>query len=132
MEKNIQESKRVGKIIRAIHKLCYRNAFRVVQNVPGYEKANSVEGIASFQNGLPIEHGWVERNGEIIDPTLPEKKMTYFPGLTFKGQQGIAEALLIPKAFKTDPDVPFSSDSVLAAATALAFARRGTQLGGIL
>jgi hypothetical protein len=46
---------------------------------------------------LPIEHGWVEKDGVIVDPTLPLDKGVYFPGLRFKGQRGLAEALRIAK-----------------------------------
>jgi hypothetical protein len=54
-----------------------------------------VEGMAVI-GGLVFEHGWVERDGEIIDPTLPVGSLVYFPGLIFDGQRGIAEALKLP------------------------------------
>ena len=41
---------------------------------------------------LILEHGWVELDGEIIDPTLPEADMPYFPGLRFVGKAGLEEA----------------------------------------
>lgn len=90
--KDIAESKRVGKLVRSISKQCYLNAFRVVQNVPGYAKADYVEGMAVL-GGLPIEHGWVEIDGVIVDPTLPMHQGEYFPGLRFSGEYGLAEAL---------------------------------------
>ena len=100
--KDINESKRVKKVIRSKSKQCYLNAFRVVQNVPEYAKANYVEGMAVL-GGLPIEHGWVEKDGVIIDPTLPEDQGEYFPGLRFSGENGLAEAL---QHFKS-PELPF-------------------------
>ena len=93
--KNIAESKRVRKLIRAKAKRCFHNAFRAIQDVSGYENADYVEGIAVL-GGLMIEHGWVQKDGEVVDPTLPNHKVTYFPGLRFKGRRGLAEALKMP------------------------------------
>jgi hypothetical protein len=56
-------------------------------------------------SGLPFEHGWVEKEGMIVDPTLPSKDLVYFPGLRFRGLRGLAEALGIPKP-KTTKDLP--------------------------
>ena len=63
-----------------------------------------VEGMAVF-GGLPVEHGWVEKDGVIVDPTLPLKPGVYFPGLRFRGELEVAEALRIPKATYTS-DLP--------------------------
>ncbi len=100
--KDIAESKRVGKLVRSISKQCYLNAFRVVHNVPEYAKADYVEGMAVL-GGMPIEHGWVEIDGVIVDPTLPMHHGEYFPGLRFSGQYGLAEAL---QRFKST-ELPF-------------------------
>ena len=97
MNKNKTESQRVRKIVRARSKKCYLNAMRVISDVPGYQEADYVEGYAVMARVICIEHGWVERDGEIIDPTLPDADITYFPGLRFKGSSGIAKALQIPK-----------------------------------
>ncbi len=107
--KNVEESTRVSRHrnVKATPKQCYSNAVRVIEHVPGYEDAWYVEGFAVFQDGLVIEHGWVESSGEVIDPTLPNDRMDYFPGLRFRGQAGIAKALKLPKHFKTDSDLPF-------------------------
>jgi hypothetical protein len=94
--KDVAESKRVGKLVRAGNKQCYYNAFHVVMNIPEYAYADYVEGMAVL-NGLPIEHGWVEKEGGVIDPTWPERKAVYFPGLRFHGCRELAEALRIPK-----------------------------------
>ena len=108
MKKNIEQSRQVSRHpkVRGIAKQCFRNAFRVVQHVPGFEEAVYVEGIAALPYGFLIEHGWVEANGDIIDPTLPDDEMAYFPGLRFVGQAGISEALRLPKHFKNDADLP--------------------------
>ncbi len=56
--------------------------------------------------GMLIEHGWVERDGEILDPTLPREEIVYFSGLRFEGEKGIAEAMRRPKLIGKD-DLPF-------------------------
>ena len=55
---------------------------------------------------MVIEHGWVEKDGVIIDPTLPDDDLDYFPGLRFKGQRGLAKAMKIPKPKRTREDFP--------------------------
>ena len=42
----------------------------------------------------------------IIDPTLSENDLVYFPGLRFKGQQGLAKAMQISKPKCTVEDLP--------------------------
>lgn len=97
MKKNKEESSRVRKLIRAKAKQCYLSAFRVIQSIQEYADADYIEGMAVVDGVLPIEHGWVEMNGEIIDPTLPDDDLAYFAGLRFKGGLGIAKAFHIPK-----------------------------------
>ena len=70
---------------------------------PEYERATYIEGIAHC--GFAIEHGWIEFDGEIIDPTRPTDKMIYFPGLRFDGMRGLSTALQIPKP-KGNEDLP--------------------------
>jgi hypothetical protein len=106
MDKDKLESKRISKLLRAKGKQCYHNAFRVVMEIPEYAKADYVEGLAVFDDAMVIEHGWVEKDGMIVDPTLPSDEMIYFPGLRFKGQQGLAEAVRIPKPERTREDFP--------------------------
>jgi len=106
LPKNTAESTRAGKLIRAKKQACYLNAFRVIQEVPGYQAATYGEGIAVQAGGFSFEHGWVEKDGEIIDPTLPSHKLVYFPGLRFVGLRGLAEALAIPKPDYTTEDFP--------------------------
>ena len=105
MDKDKEESKRAGKLVRARRRECYYNSFRVIMNVPEFAKADYVEGIAVV-GGLPIEHGWVERDGVVIDPTLPSKEAAYFPGLRFTGRVGLADAMQIPRPERTEEDFP--------------------------
>ena len=95
--KSVSESKRVGKAVKAKKQQCYINAMRVIWYVPEYEEADYIEGYAVIGSNFCIEHGWVEHDGIVIDPTLPDDKMAYFPGLRFTGGRGIAEAIQIPK-----------------------------------
>jgi hypothetical protein len=104
--KDIIESKRGKGLVCAKPKQCYDNAFRVILKIPEYAKAEYVEGLAIAKGVLVIEHAWVERGGVIIDPTMPSDELVYFPGLRFKGQQGIAEAMQIPKLAYTKEDLP--------------------------
>jgi hypothetical protein len=104
--KNVEESARLGREVGAVAQQCFRNAFKVIEYVPGYENAWYVEGVVAC-GPLLTEHGWVERDGEVLDPTRPDGRMAYFPGLRFRGQAGVAEALRLPKPSRTDPDLPF-------------------------
>ena len=104
--KDIAESKRVRRLVRAKPKRCYRNALQVILKIPAYADADYVEGLAVIGGALVIEHGWVERDGMVVDPTLPSDELAYFPGLRFKGQQELAEAMRIPKPARTSEDFP--------------------------
>ena len=106
MNKDVAESKRTGRLVRAKRKQCYLNAFRVIQEVEEYAEADYVEGMAVIQGVMVIEHGWVERDGVVVDPTLPRDNLVYFAGLRFRGQRGIAEAMQIPKPYRTRKDFP--------------------------
>ena len=105
-KKDQQESARIKKLIRAVPRQCYRNAFRVVLWVPEYAQADYVEGMA-VTGGLAIEHGWLEKDGVIVDPTLPREDLIYLPGIRFRGERGIAEAIKMPKPEYTEEDLPF-------------------------
>lgn len=105
LKKNVELSLRLSKDKRidARPNQCYINAFRVMLHCPEFERATYVEGIAHC--GFAIEHGWIEFDGEIIDPTRPTDKMIYFPGLRFDGMRGLSTALQIPKP-KGTQDLP--------------------------
>ena len=106
MKKDIAESMRVADVVRAAGQQCYRNAFRVIKKVPEYSNADYVEGIATFDKDGPIEHGWIEKKGVVVDPTLPQDEMVYFPGLRFTGREGLKRAMRIPKPKVTRDFVP--------------------------
>ena len=104
--KDQKESVRVKRLVRSKPKQCYCNAARVVLAIPEYADADYVEGLAVLAKVMVIEHGWVEKDGVIIDPTLPHDELHYFPGLRFRGQRGLAEAMRIPKPERTQDDFP--------------------------
>jgi len=67
-----------------------RNPARNSKNTPSaaeFSGATYVEGaIATLNVGWPSEHGWIVFNGEIIDPTLPEMELQYFPAHQWTGK----------------------------------------------
>lgn len=105
MMKDKPESARVRRLVRAKPKQRFRNAVHVVRYVPGYEEADYVEGVIVTVKDVVTVHGWVERNGVIVDPTLPDDDLLYYPGLRFKGRRGISEAMRIPRPSDVD-DLP--------------------------
>jgi hypothetical protein len=95
LRKNVQESLRLRKAIRARQSQCYMNCCRAVQEADGYSGATYIEGFAIVHHSI-IEHAWLVRDGEIVDPTLAEEVMRYFPGLSWEGVAGLAEAMALP------------------------------------
>lgn len=86
LRKNVVESLRAAELVEAKPNLCWENASNVVlhDEFPG---ATYVEGaVISRQTGFPQEHGWVVSNGEIIDPTLPDRELFYFPAHQWTGK----------------------------------------------
>ena len=77
----------------------------LIWHVPEYEEADYVEGVIVDHRQVVTEHGWVEFRGVIVDPTLPDDDLLYYPGLRFTGRHGISEAMRIPKASDLD-DLP--------------------------
>jgi len=96
-KKSKRESNRVRRNMRAKAKRCYLNAFRLIQCVPEYAGAYYVEGMAVIGGILPIEHGWVEHQHEIVDPTLPNDDLEYVPGLRFKSSLELSKAFQMAK-----------------------------------
>jgi hypothetical protein len=100
------EARRVAIAIRAMPSQCWFNARKVILRLEEYAEASYVEGWAVLRGGTWIEHGWVVRAGVVIDPTLPEEVVAYFPGLEFKGRDAIAAFLQTPRG-KTCKRSPF-------------------------
>jgi hypothetical protein len=92
-EKDADESRRVGRRIRAASKQCFFNARKAILKFDDYAKASYIEGYAILNGFPPMEHSWVVSDGRIIDPTLPDPIGFYFAGLEFVGREGIEEFL---------------------------------------
>jgi hypothetical protein len=56
-----------------------------------------VEGFAVNRHRLVFEHAWIEHEGAILDPTLPEDDLVYFPGLRFVGRDELIQANALPE-----------------------------------
>lgn len=92
-KKDVAESQRTAELIRARPQECYFNARAVLRSLPDYSDAAYVEGFIVADCSIPIEHGWIVRNGTIVDPTLPTDAVAYFPGLEFRGRQEVRDFL---------------------------------------
>jgi hypothetical protein len=74
---------------------CWYNSFKTMFYCKEYERdAVYVEGIL-VDNGssFDCEHGWLEIDGQIVDPTLPDDDGFYFPGLRYNGMRELSEAM---------------------------------------
>lgn len=93
-EANIPLSLSYGERVRAVPKDCYRSAFRALSSPDPDQESPPlyVEGYVLFDDlgyQIPMAHAWLERDGEIIDPSLWAYKTyldrdvqgLYFPGL---------------------------------------------------
>lgn len=81
MNKNISESRKAASLVKAKPHMCWENAAKMMHK-DGCEESIYVEGVVITSNGsLPVEHAWVVRDGEIIDPTQPDLELRYFPAL---------------------------------------------------
>ena len=105
MNKNVDKSKKLRKTIRAKAQQCFANAWDAIETQEEYQNATYVEGMAVV-NGLPIEHGWIEHDGEIVDPTLLDANVVYFPGLRFKGREGLDSTWHIPGMMESGLKLP--------------------------
>ena len=80
-------SQRLAQAIDAEAQACWRNAFLCLAHLDG--AAVYVEGWAVMR-GTPCEHGWLEFDGHIVDPTLAYldgPPVVYFPGLRFTAEE---------------------------------------------
>ena len=81
----------------------FNNAFKVLDRLPD---AVYVEGYALAGSPLiQVEHGWVEYQGKIIDPTFPKGVAHYEPGLRFTRNELHEAMYTIPKNSHT-ADLP--------------------------
>jgi hypothetical protein len=103
---DLEESLRVARLVRAEPKRCWLNARKIVLKLDEYAGASYVEGFAITRDPLVIEHGWVVRDGLIVEPTLLGEVLAYFPGLEFRGRAEIG-AFLASRLGRTHERTPF-------------------------
>lgn len=84
-EIDYQRSQQAAELIQAKPKECWRNSVLAQQNYPS---AAYVEGYIVW-DGLVIEHGWLELENRIVEPTLVNRINTdtappiYFAGVRY-------------------------------------------------
>lgn len=93
-------SERLGQRIRAVPKQCWFNSRRAVMRLKDFAGTSYVEGWAVCDSGMMMEHGWVVRDGVLLDPTLPTGVDAYFPGLEFRGRNEISAFLATSRGRK--------------------------------
>ena len=92
--------------IGARAKACYYNAYTALGEMPELASGLYVEGCAICDRDNVIEHGWIELDGRIVDPTLYDQgNVSYFAGLRFTQQQAWDAICTIPKTTFTE-DLP--------------------------
>ncbi len=67
-----------------------------MNELPELASATYVEGFANNKSFV-FEHAWLELDEEIIDPTLPERELIYFPGIRADGIQKLSAAIVDKK-----------------------------------
>jgi hypothetical protein len=99
MDRDSEQSRALARRIRAVPKQCFFNCWRVIARLGQYAGATYVEGLAvNRRSRLVFEHAWIEHEGALLDPTLPDRDLAYFPGLRCCGREGLAEAEALPEA----------------------------------
>lgn len=110
MRVNVERSIEVGRRIQAEPKECWKNSILAIMSIDELENATYCEGVVTFL-GIVIEHGWLELNDEIIDPTWylirdeEDDQVRYFQGERYTKTDievaidrfnGVGENLLAP------------------------------------
>lgn len=78
---DIKVSKFIASAVDAQAGCCYLNSFKALF-VPGFSGCLYVQGFAVEPNAVaPIEHCWLERDGQLIEPTVLTlgSDLVYFP-----------------------------------------------------
>jgi predicted ABC-type ATPase/2'-5' RNA ligase len=78
-KKDVELSRQLAQECRAQPKECYKNSVMALVRVKGgkYVEGYFVIDMEGFQ--FPIEHGWIDKEGTIIDITLPDDTGVYIP-----------------------------------------------------
>lgn len=91
---NIRLSQEAAAKVNAKTKECFLNSFRALAYYPD---VTYIEGWIIAFRGLVTEHGWLEINDEIVDPTLIlnhdiHRETLYFPGVRYNHQDALNAA----------------------------------------
>lgn len=81
-------SRRLAESTATKPRSAWRTAWRALQSHTDLENGFYVEGWAAPLDGSRVfEHGWLEIDGRIVDPTRWESQLAYFPVLRFDRDQ---------------------------------------------
>jgi hypothetical protein len=81
MEVDRRISERLAETLDMDARDCWRCSWLCLRALP-LHGALYVEGWA-VADGLLVEHAWIEVRDRIVDPTLHDRQVRYFPGLRF-------------------------------------------------
>ena len=88
MDVNRELSRKLGAKVHAILGQCFWNAFGAVRNLPELAGAYYVEGFIVFEdNKILNDHGWIELEGQIVEVTMPDVELAYFPVVKLSQEQ---------------------------------------------
>ncbi len=84
-------SQRLARAVGARGRGCYRNALRAL---PRLNDATYVEGVVVIQQGLSLDHAWVESAAGVVDPTpvyaaMAEGACSHFAGPRWTLDKGL-------------------------------------------
>ena len=129
---NVIKSRELAAQVDAQKKDCYRNSVLAMQLVEG---SMYVEGYVILTDlvPIPIEHGWLESGGEVIDPTLALfdndfSQYTYIPGKYYT--QDMVENEVGRSGGAILPLTDFDMDRDIGEAQAAAWRALGVDIGG--
>ena len=109
MQVDRELARRVAETIEAESQSAWRKALLALQADPAVEEGLYVEGWAVLLDSLLIiEHGWLEIEGQIVDPTRWDRHVAYFPALRFDRDQ-VLEVLVdcpdLPVTWRCGPRI---------------------------
>lgn len=86
-EKDVEASLALASICRVEKKMCWKNSVMAMGLLDGSEYVEGYYAVDIGDFKFPIEHGWLQSEGKVIDVTLPEDKGTYFPAKKYSYKQ---------------------------------------------
>jgi hypothetical protein len=102
IQKDRELSRRLAEALGSQTHSAWLKAWQALQSDPNLGDGLYVEGWAVTLDGLlAMEHGWLELDGRIVDPTQWDGDVAYFPGLRFDKDQAL-------KALQNNPELPIA------------------------